>query len=705
LILRRLLFTALLALPLAALAAGGEVPPRAETASNANSTLAYDREYFEQYRPITALDMLRWIPGVADIVPQDGSSSGSDQRGFGSGGDQVLLNGKRLSGKSNDIAAALARIQAQEVERVEVIRGTASGLDVRSEGLLVNVILMQGARRSSGSWQIHAGDYAAAGVLPDGLVSYSSGFERFSYLASLEYGPYNRADTELRDDLFVPADPAGPVERIRRTTPERQADLRFNTSGSWQINASDELNLNGQVVDKDRREEQSIERTVEGDFDSEEAIDVRTVEGTEWELGGDLLSSFGAGQLKIRAIVTRDAEVEEDIVSVVSVTPTDEVLSTRISTDRAQGETIVRSSYLWSPTVSQRLEAGLEAAVNTLDKRTSLFDELADGSIVEVPLFNASGSVEEERYEAFATHFWTLSDATLLESALNVEWSTLQQQGADVGRKRSFRFLKPRFDFRHDINTRDQLRVSLERIVSQLDFDDFVVEFDRDNDLIRGGNPDLEPEKTWRTAVTYEHRLRDDRGLLSGRAFHDVIDDHIGRVLSPAGLSAAGNIGDATRYGIELKGSWRLELIGIPGAVLDVVYTWQETETTDPFTLEQRRISDEPRHDVDLKFRHDIPSLKLNYLFDYRWRSKRYEYDVDYIDTQTDDSPRMNLTAQYQVTPGLLFFVQLRSLAGIDRLTIRERYDGTIADGNLDRVERRFRSFRQEVIAGFRGQF
>jgi len=703
--LRRFITAGLLGLPLAVPAAGGEAPAGVEQDTSADSSLVYGREYFEQYRPITALDMLRWIPGVADIVPQDGSSSGSDQRGFGSGGDQVLLNGKRLSGKSNDIAAALARIQAQEVERVEVIRGTASGLDVRSDGLLVNVILRKGARRSSGSWQIHAGDYSAAGVLPDGLVSYSSGFERFSYLASLEFGPFNRADTELRDDLFVPVDPAEPVERIRRTIPDRQANLRFNASGSWQINAIDELNLNGQIVETDRREEQSIERSVEGDFATDEAVDVRTVEGTEWELGGDLLSSLGAGQLKIRAIVTRDDEIEEDIVSVVSVTPTDDVLRTRISTDKAEGETIVRSSYLWSTTASQRLEAGLEAAVNTLDKRTSLFDELADGSTVEVPLFNASGSVEEKRYEAFATHFWTLSGATLLESALNVEWSTLQQQGADVGRERSFRFLKPRFDFRHDINARDQLRVSLERIVSQLDFDDFVVEFDRDNDLIRGGNPDLEPEKTWRTAITYEHRLRDDRGLLSGRVFHDDIDDHIGRVLSPAGLSAAGNIGDATRYGVELKGSWRLELIGIPGAVVDVVYTWQETETTDPFTLEQRRISDEPRHDVDLKFRHDIPALKLNYLFDYRWRSKRYEYDVDYIDTQTDDSPRMNLTAQYQLTPGLLFFVQLRSLAGIDRLTIRERYDGTIADGDLERVERRFRSFNQEVIAGFRGQF
>ena len=65
----------------------------------------------------------------------------------------------------------------------------------------------------------------------------------------------------------------------------------------------------------------------------------------------------------------------------------------------------------------------------------------------------------------------------------------------------------------------------------------------------------------------------------------------------------------------------------------------------------------------------------------------------------------MNLITQYQVRDGLLFYLQLRSLADIDRLTIRQRFDGPRPDGDLVGVERRFRSFKQEIIAGFRGQF
>ncbi len=692
-------------IPLILLLAAAHPLAAEEAGEGASTTLVYDAAFFAQYRPLTALDMLRWVPGVADIVPSEGGGGGGGQRGFGSEGDQVLINGKRLSGKSNDIASALARIQADAVARVEVIRGTAPGLDVRSQGLLVNLVLTEDADRDSGSWQVHGGDYSDAGVLFDGLVSYSSGSDRFSYLASLEYGPFNRGDSEFRSDVFFPVSPADPVTRIERVTPERDADTRINLSGSWTISDDDELNLNAQFEDQDRFEEQTIIRTVEGSPDTEEAIDVRTEKGTEWEFGGDLVNALGPGQLKTRMIITREEETEDDVASLVTILPTSDVVSTRVLTDTREGETIARSSYTWSLTPAQRVEAGLEAAVNTLDRSTRLFEQAADGSLVEVPLFNATASVEEERYESFLTHFWTLSEQTLLESAVNVEWSTITQDGGSVELERSFEFVKPRFDFRHDLNDSDQLRLRVERLVSQLDFGNFIIEFDRDNDLIRGGNPDLTPELAWQYSATYEHRFPEDRGLVSARLFYDDIEDHIDRVIGPFGFSSLGNIGDAWRAGMEIRTSLRLDSIGIPGAVIDVVYTGQDTEATDPFSGEKRRISGEPTHDVELQFRHDIPAWRLNYLLEFFYRSERFRYDVEFIDQQTDESPRMNLITQYQVRDGLLFYLQLRSLADIDRLTIRQRFDGPRPDGDLVGVERRFRSFKQEIIAGFRGQF
>ncbi len=675
--------------------------------STSGSTVIYERSFFDQYRPITALDMLRWIPGTADIVPQDGSGGGGNQqRGFGSGGDQILINGRRISGKSNDITSALARIQAEAVERVEVIRGTTSGLDVRSEGLLINVIVSANEDKGSGSWQVHAGDYSDAGVLYDGLVSYSRGFDRFGYLVSVEFGPYNRGDSEFQEDLLTPVDPTVPVRKLTRVRPEKQSNIKYNASASWQFDDVDELTINGQFIDIDEIEEQTITRVVEGDPDSEqEALDISTETGTEWEFGGDLINTFGPGQLKTRAIITREEELEDETISLVSFVPGTEVVSTLVSTDEEQGESIIRSSYTWPIAESMRLEIGLEAALNTLDKSTRLFESDSDGNVIEVPLFNASASVEEERYEAFSTLFWTISDSTVLESALNAEWSTIEQDGEDIQLSRSFEFLKPRFDFRHDLNEQDQFRARLERLVSQLNFSNFVVEFDRDDNQIFGGNPNLVPEKTWRLDLTYEHRIGSDRGVLSANAFYEDISDHIDRIEVLPGLSAPGNIGSASAYGVELKASLRLEPIGINGAVFDIIYVHQDTEATDPFTGEKRRIAGEPDDDVEIQFRHDIPSWRFNYVVDYRWRSKRYRNDLRFRDVEEDESPWVNITAQLQIRKGLTLYTQIRSVSNLERLRIRERYADSIADPEPIQTERRFRSFQQEFIAGFRGQF
>ncbi|MDZ7642840.1 MAG: Plug domain-containing protein [Woeseiaceae bacterium] len=121
------------------------------------SKVTYESSYFEAYQAVTAADLLRWVPGGAELLPSGPGRGGDDKRGFGSGGDQVLINGKRLSGKSNDIGSAMQRIQADAVARIEVIRGTAAGLDVRSEGTLINVVLNPDATGGAGSWQLHSG--------------------------------------------------------------------------------------------------------------------------------------------------------------------------------------------------------------------------------------------------------------------------------------------------------------------------------------------------------------------------------------------------------------------------------------------------------------------------------------------------------------------------------------------------------------------
>ncbi|MDJ0941283.1 MAG: TonB-dependent receptor [Woeseiaceae bacterium] len=674
--------------------------------SEDGATVTYDATFFIQYEPLTALDMLRWIPGTGDIVPEGGGGGGGNQaRGFGSGGDQVLINGKRLSGKSIDISAAVQRIQARSVDRIEVIRGTTSGLDVRSRGLLVNIVLSEEADRGSATWQMHAGDYHEAGTAYDGLISYSRRLGDFNYLLSAEYGPFNRGTSITREETFFAPGTDEIIERRMSIGPRLNENLRLNASGSWTFDNGDILNLNAQFEDASEDEKETTMADVVGVPGTEIAVDTTIEDEIAWEFGGDLDNSIGSGTLKTRLILTREDEEERETVQQTSTVPGDLPEEAFVFSEEERGESILRTSYSWPALFGQTLELGVEGARNTLDANVQLFEQQPDGSLVEVPVGNASSKVVEDRYEVFSTLFWNLSTNQVLEAALNFEVSTIEQTGIDVSNSRRFEFLKPRFDYRLDLNERDQLRATLERTVSQLDFGDFVSSFDRDDDRIDGGNPDLVPEKAWEWALTFEHRLEANAGLVSGRVFYNDIEDHIDRIQVAENISGTGNIGAAEEYGIELRGSLQLGMIGLDGAVIDVVYTRRETSAIDPFTGDERPISNRPEQEGELKFRHDIPSLNFNYLIDLRWRGRRYENDISFREVQFDRRPRTNITAQYRFSESLNLFMQARVPDRYAQRREREFFVGNIADGNPLRDEVRDQYFEPEYILGLRGQF
>ena len=115
-------------------------------ATDQNSTITYPATYFADFQPYSVSDMLDRIPGitVARSGGQGGgggggpgSSGGSDRRGLGAGGDQVLINGRRIAGKENEGNDQLSRIPASQVEYIEIIRGTSGDLDVRGAGQVI----------------------------------------------------------------------------------------------------------------------------------------------------------------------------------------------------------------------------------------------------------------------------------------------------------------------------------------------------------------------------------------------------------------------------------------------------------------------------------------------------------------------------------------------------------------------------------------
>ncbi|HWH22842.1 MAG TPA: TonB-dependent receptor plug domain-containing protein, partial [Allosphingosinicella sp.] len=111
---------------------GSAPPPVAPPAPTVEGPQTYTAQDFVRYAPRTALDMLRQVPGF--IIQGQ-----SQERGLGQASGNVLINGQRISGKSNDAVTELGRIPAGSVVRIEIVDGATLNIAGLS-GHVANVV-------------------------------------------------------------------------------------------------------------------------------------------------------------------------------------------------------------------------------------------------------------------------------------------------------------------------------------------------------------------------------------------------------------------------------------------------------------------------------------------------------------------------------------------------------------------------------------
>ena len=96
--------------------------------------LTYDTAFFAAQRPNTAYDMIGRLPGFS-------FSDVGSARGFAGTAGNVLINGQRPTSKSDSLQSILSRIPASTVERIDLVRGGAPGIDMQGQTVVANVIL------------------------------------------------------------------------------------------------------------------------------------------------------------------------------------------------------------------------------------------------------------------------------------------------------------------------------------------------------------------------------------------------------------------------------------------------------------------------------------------------------------------------------------------------------------------------------------
>lgn len=152
-----------------------------------DSTVTFPSTYFSEYAPLTVNDMVNRIPGIELILGSSSSSSGGD-RGLGSSA-QILVDGKRLAGKSNEASEQLNRIAANEVDYIQIIRGSSSDLDVQNSGQIINIVLLESLSRSNISTEISTTRYADGTTEPGGSIAWSGQTGKLNFLVSASVEP------------------------------------------------------------------------------------------------------------------------------------------------------------------------------------------------------------------------------------------------------------------------------------------------------------------------------------------------------------------------------------------------------------------------------------------------------------------------------------------------------------------------------------
>ena len=672
-----------------------------------DSTVVYPASYFAEFNPVTAQDMLDRIPGVGTATGGGGNFGGSRQGGgnggrglgSGSGGSQIIINGKRTAGKNNQTSSQMDRITAEQVDYIEIIRGTSGELDVRGSSQVVNVVLFEELSSNSLSFEANMDRYLDHNTAPGGSLAYSGQSGGLNYVLSATAEP--RYDHRVSKETSVLGD-FSLNDEVREERIREQDSYDLSVNLDYEINLKSSARLNALYSQNDNPTDVLRYTT---DFlvnPSATAIEREEIPGDRdnWEIGGDYEYVTDSGsRFKFLFIRNRNesASTRERFDVFADGSESKDLFLDLASTTT---ERIVRASFTMDFLEDQDIEFGAERAQTTLDSSLALGlpdstgTPSADfGGLVPQNISNANSTVEEIRLEPFIIHNWNINSRTSVESTLLYELSQISQSG-DVNRKRDFDFIKPKVDLRYNLTPQLQLRGSIEKVVQQLRFSDFVAVNDsQDNDsLTLSGNENLRQEWFWKYDINAEYRLPNDIGVVDANIFYHRHTDVISRIdVSPSEgdlQSANGNIGEGDMYGITLNASIRMRMFNMPNLLVTSRLNVRDSNITDPFLGVERRFSRYGRGRLNLGFRHDVPKWNINYGLEWsnRFDSNEKIYDIDDI---ADYIGQPNTTAfvQFVDSRGTTYRFDARNATSNLQCRERQRYIGRINTGILEEIE------------------
>ena len=643
---------------------------------------------FAQFAPRTALDMLNRVPGFS-IKQED------LERGLGEASGNVLINGQRVSGKSNDVVTELSRIAASNVERIEIVDGATLGIPGLS-GQVANVIVRSGGIKGQWTYRPEFRSYYTDPLFTRFEVSINGKTGPVEYTLGVD----NRGNRSGAGGPTWIYDPAGTIVETRDEAWHSNYD-QPRVSGRFVFDAPGDavgnLNLSYTRAYFDFIEEGTRE-SVDG------VVRERTVTADEgghnYEVGGDYEFALGAGRLKVIG-VNRGRHIPSETNVVTTWSDGSPATGSRFAQKGDEGELIGRSEYRWNRAGAE-WQISAEAAFNRLDNTSRLFELRSDGKYDEIALPGGSAKVEEDRYEVMGSYGRPLSKSVTMKLSAGGEYSTLAQVGAG-GTTRNFRRPKGELSMAWKASPLTDVTVKLARRVGQLNFFDFLASVDVATDQKTSANPDLVPQQTWELNVEGVRSLG-AYGRTTLRVYGQRIDDIIDTIPIGATGQAPGNLDQAIAYGFDSRSTFNLDALGWRGARLDAAFRWQDSEVEDPLTGEQRPISNSLQEMFSLSLRHDIPKTNWAWGTDYSYQLNAKNYRLTEMGRLWEGPVWGDVYVEHKDVYGLTVRAGVYNLLAADSMWDRTVHTGRRTDP-VQFIEHRDRQIGPIFSFQVRGKF
>jgi hypothetical protein len=578
--------------PLLAQDDSGDAPPPVAT-ETLEAREVYTPADFARFAPRNALDMLRQVPGFTIVVQEQG-------RGLGQANDNVLVDGERLSSKSDDLFSQLGRITTDRVERIEIVDGATFGIPGLS-GQVANVITKRDAFSGRFEYRAVARPRYAKPVYAGGEISLSGSTKNLEWTAAFTHGTGRGAAGGGKGALIT--DGSGNrlehrdiLLRFVGEFPRLAGTLKWDGPGSMVAN----FNANYRRIYEDFSNDE--ERDLVTGVDVLRDLDNRA-RGYGYEFGGDVDFALGSGRLKLIGLerFTHNRFRSDSIFVYSNGAPS---TGGRFAQVSDTGERIGRAEYRWDMLGgSWQLDA--EAAFNRLDQVGQLFTLDTVGDFVESPFPGGTGGVTEDRYEVILNHNRTLATGLSVQLSAGGEYSKLVQTGAG-GLARTFWRPKGSATLAWTPTTGLDLSLKLARTVGQLAFGDFLANVNLGQNTGNAGNALLVPQQAWEAELEARKNLA-AWGSATLRLYSRWIEDYIDIIPVTGGESRGNILGGATLYGASLNATINLDPLGWKGAKIDAEGRLEDSTLSDPLTAIDRPFSNHNYTGGEVTLRYDIP--------------------------------------------------------------------------------------------------